>query len=261
MLYLELIELIIILSLFSFEMAIALYQYKIEKYKAIMIMVYFVLGIIVSVFVSNIYSSFIIGFVNDYLTMMMILLAILVVYTGFKLIQEFKNINSYQDNLIKSLKTQKKEIHNLNEFKVKYFKFNKKIQFYGPLLLLIICSYFGIFLNIIYVSPIIWINILELGLISSIISFILILVLYLFLSYFLKKLKSYGFIGNIVMLSGMYLLIVYAFVPNFQYALSNEMSSLIFPSFNTILCLFIIGIIAFLFGFVLKKSKKFKNFI
>ncbi|MDR0900803.1 MAG: DUF2162 family putative transporter [Methanobrevibacter sp.] len=254
---LKLIQLIIVLILFSIGIAIFLNKYTNEnkyaneKYRSITIAIYFALAIIASSFIFNIYSKTVIPFINNNLNFIMVLVGMLVIYTGFRFIFESKNKNNRMNS--KSLK----------------IKIKNNLSLY----LLFISSYLAISVNTIYVAPIIWSSIFELGMICSIGSFILIISLYLILNY-LKKLKkvkelkikskkinSYGLAGFYIILMGIFYLIIYMFIPKFQSALIMGMSTLNLPEINIFIYMMIILIITIITGFFMKKSEKLKNLI
>ncbi|WP_281177983.1 DUF2162 family putative transporter [Methanobrevibacter cuticularis] len=237
----------IILLLFSISISIGLKQYNMEKYKAIMTTVYFILLLIVSFFISNIYSKNIIPFINNNLEFLMAIIGMFILYTGFRFLLEFKN---------------KKETSYLKS-ESKKNSLKEKITNNLSLPLLLIGAYFGILINLIYVAPVIWMSVFELGLICSITSFIMIISIYLILSNFLKV-KSYIYnetIGIFLILSGIYYLIVYTFIPNFQSSLTDKMSPLTLPEINMMITILIIAVIAIVIGFFIKKSKKLKNLL
>lgn len=260
--YESLIVLIIIILFFSFQIGIVLKEYEIKKYTALMLALYFNLIIIVSIFISNIYSLAMIKIVNDSLNTIMIVLSILIILNGINFITVFKNMNLNQ-----KYKTESEKLKNsygkshTSPGKLNVSHLKKIFHKYLPLMILILCGFFGISANIIHVSSIMWIDMINLGIMSSIFSFIIISGSFLIVSASLKNKNLKILIGNLLIIVGMLFLVVYALIPNLENALLNDMNPLKFSGFNIILPIILICIIAIIIGFFLKKFKKTKNLI
>ncbi|MCL2115781.1 MAG: DUF2162 domain-containing protein [Methanobrevibacter sp.] len=239
----NIIEMIIILFLFSFAIAISLKEYKLGRYKSFMLTIYFEILLVLSLFISNIYENTVISVINNYLNISMILIGMMLVFNGFIFIKEFKNKSSNKKTKLKLSKVKLLVKNNIS------------------IIILLTCSYFGVLINIIYLAPSIWFPIFDLGIVLAFFSFILIVVIYSFLNNFIQTKKTYGFIGKFLILMGLYFLAIYAFVPNFQIALSSSMNPLDLPINNMLIYILAIGIICFISGFIIKRSKKFKNLI
>ena len=239
----EIIGVIFIVFLFSFAIAISLKEYKLGKYKSLILTIYFEILMVLFLFVSNIYENSVISFVNNYLNISMIFVGMVLIFNGFIFIKEFKNKN-----------------HN-KKTKLNFSRLKTLIKDNLSLIILLICSYFTILINIIHLAPYMWVLIFDLGFVLSILSFILILAIYLFLNNFIKTIKLDGFLGKFLILVGLYFLVIHAFIPNFQIALTSSMNPLSLPEVNMVFYMLFVGIICLITGFKIKKSEKFKNFI
>jgi len=239
----KIMEALIILFLFSFAIAISLREYKIEKYKSFMATVYFEILIVLFLFIFNTYEKTMIFLLNNYLDIIMIFIGMILIFNGFIFIKEFKNKNSNKKT------------------KLKFSKLKTLIKNNLSIIILFICSYFVILINVIYLAPSIWVSIFDLGIVFSVFSFILIVVIYSFLNNFIETEKLQRGTGKFLILTGLYFLVVYTFIPNFQIALSSSMNSLNLPESNMVIYMIVIGCICLITGFKIKKSKKFKNLI
>lgn len=242
MIDLQILSYIIVIVLSSIAISTSLINNSINKNNSILIAVYLGLLILVSVFISNIFSKSIIPTINNNISFIMTIIGMVLIYTGYRFILDFK---------IKS----KKSIER------KYPKIIYKINEELSLILLFFSYYVAILINIIYVAPSIWLSIFELGLISVGISIILIIVSYFILYRKIRTPKRMfnGIFGFFLMLSGILYFTLYMFVPNLQSVLSQNMTPLSFPETNMMIYILIIVFISVAFGFVFKKSKRFRN--
>ncbi|KZX12175.1 DUF2162 family putative transporter [Methanobrevibacter filiformis] len=234
----RLLELIVIVLFFSWIIAMALKQYfNKDKYQSIMIAIYFSLLLLFSVFLSNFNEEIVVKIINDNLFFVMTVISMVFIFTGFKFIQEFKiaSVNSSGKNKI------------INRM---------------ALPLIFVCGYLGIFINILHVAPILWISSLELGFVSILSSLLLIIAIYLILNHFVNLSNELynGIVGFLIIISGLYLLFYYLFIPNLKIALSGSLSSITIVSPDILASVALTVVIAIVFGFFIKKYKKFKNF-
>lgn len=201
---LKILYLIIVVTLFSLSIAIFLRQYTMEKSKSIMITIYLNLIVLISLFISNIFSETIIPIINNNINFIMTILGMALIYTGYRCIFEFKNKSSYENICPASLKI--------------------KIQKNLALVLLFISYYLSILMNVIYVAPITWTSIFELGVITIVSSFILIIITYILINKRIetpKKLYN-GIFGFFVILTGILYFVLYMFIPNLQSILTEK---------------------------------------
>jgi hypothetical protein len=190
----------------------------------------------------------------------MTIIGMILIYTGYRFILDFK-MKSKKDITEKIQKNSEKQQENLGKEKREYFQIIYKIKKELSLILLFFSYYIAILINIIYVAPSVWLSIFELGLISVGISIILIIVSYFILYRKIRTPKRMfnGIFGFFLMLSGILYFTLYMFVPNLQNVLSQNMTPLSFPETNMMIYILIIVLISVAFGFVFKKSKRFKN--
>jgi len=270
MIDLRILYLIISLTLSSSSIAIALRQYNIEKSKSIMIAIYLNLILLMSFFMSNFFSESIISIVNYNINFIMTLIGMALVYTGYNFILDYKMKfnedidNSKSLNNLRSLNNpitlnNSKSLNNSNII----FSLKRKIQKNLTLVLLFISYFITILINAIYVAPIMWISIFELGLMIAVISFLLIVIFYIISQKKIKLPKKLykGIFGFFLSLTGILYFVLYVFIPNLQNILTEKMTPLLFPEANLIRYIIIIGIIFIISGFFIKKSNRFKNFI
>lgn len=243
MIDLKIIYIIIVTILFSLAIAISLRQYTMEKSKSIMIAIYLNLILLISIFIANIFSESISPLINNNISFIMTVIGMLLIYTGYRFIFEFKNKVKY---------------NNTHQITLKI-----KIQKNFALMLLFISYFLSILINVIYVAPIMWTSIFQFGLVivgsSFIISLISILILYKMIK--TPKILYNGIFGFFASLSGVLYFVLYMFIPNLQDILTEKMTPLAFPAANLIIYIIILGIISMLCGFFIKKSKKLKNLI
>jgi len=243
MIDLKIIYLIIVVILFSLSIAISLIQYTMEKSKSIFIAIYLNLILLISLFIFNIFSETIIHIINNNINFIMAIIGMVLIYTGYRFIFEFKNKLSYKNPHQISLKA--------------------KIQKNLAIILLFISYYFSILMNVIYVAPIMWTSIFELGAITVACSCLLIIIPYIIINQRIKTPKRFynGVFGFFVSLTGILYFVLYMFIPSLQSVLIGETAPLSFPEANLMMYILIIGIIAISIGFIIKKSKKLKNLI
>ena len=243
MIDLKIIYLIIVVILFSLSIAISLIQYNIEKSKSILIAIYLNLIVLISLFILNIFSETIIPIINVNISFIMGIIGMSLIYTGYRFIFEFKNKQNY------------KNIYQIN-LKI-------KIQRNLPLILLFISYYFSILMNVIYVAPIMWTSIFELGAITVACSCLLIILPYILINRTSITSKRFynGIFGFFVSLTGILYFVLYMFIPSLQSVLVGKTTPLTLPETNLMIYIMIIGIIAISIGFLIKKSKKLKNLI
>lgn len=246
MIDLQTLSFIVVIVLSSIAISISFRNNSINKNNSILIAVYLNLLILVSVFISNFFSKFIIPTINNNISFIMTIIGMILIYTGYRFILDFKT------------KSENKKIENK-----KYSKILYKLKEDLSLILLIICSYLAILVNIIYVAPSLWLSIFELGLISVVITFILMIMTYYILY---KKITTpkrlfNGIFGFYLILSGILYFTLYMFVPNLQKILTEKMTPLSYPELSMMLYILIIVALSIFLGFIIKKSKKFKNLI
>ena len=246
MIDLKILYLIIVIILFSLAIAISLRQHNTEKSKSIMIAIYLNLAALISLFISNVFSEVIIPLINYNINFIMAIIGMTLIYTGYRFIFEFKNQYKYE-----------------NTYKNTYNSLKAKIQKNLALILLFISYYFSILMNTIYVAPIMWKSIFELGVIivasSLLLSAVSCIILYKKIE--IPKRLYNGIFGFFVSLTGILYFVLYMFIPSLQSILTEKMTPLAFPETNILIYIIIIGIIAIFSGFFIKKSKKFKNLI
>jgi predicted transporter len=242
----RLIELIILISLSSIGIAIALKQkYNNKKYNPVILSIYFNLFIGLSVFIASIFSEDMISIVSNNMSLTMTMIGMIAICTGFKFIEEFKN--KMPENVIV----------------IKIPSLKRKIRNNLALPILLIYSYLAILTNIIYVAPIIWMNIFELGVICSISSLFSIIAIYLIINNYIKVPKNAysGIYGIFLILSGVFYIAIYVFIPAFKTVLQNKMNVLTLPEPLMMLFIIAISLIVIVIGFILKKSGRFNDFI
>lgn len=248
MIDLKILYLIIVVILFSLSIAISLRQYIMEKSKsnmlAIYIVIYLNLIVLISLFIANIFSESIIPIINNNINFIMTIIGMTLIYTGYRTIFEFKNKVNYENIYDTSLKI--------------------KIQNNLALILLLVSYYLSILINVIYVAPVLWTSIFELGAKTIVSSFILSIILYFMINIInqkitIPKLLYNGIFGFFVSLTGILYFVLYMFIPNLQSILTEKMTPLAFPEANLMMYIIIIGIIAIFTGFFIKRSKKFRN--
>ena len=254
MIDLKILYLIIVLILFSQAIAIFLRQYSAEKSKSIMIAIYLNLAVLISLFISNIFSESIILIINNNINFIMAIIGMTLIYTGYRFIFEFKNKEKTKNTYKPSLKT--KEQKNLRFLKT-------KIQKNLALILLFISYYFSILINTIYVAPVMWRSIFELGVLVVASSLLLSVISYIILYKKIKATKRLynGIFGFFLSLTGILYFVLYMFIPSLQSILTEKMTPLAFPEANMVIYIVIVGVIAISIGFLIKKSKKFRNLI
>jgi len=254
MVELKLIESVVVLLLFSIGFGIALRQFKLDKYKSLMIGVYFSIILVISVFIANIFDKAVTVFVNNNINFLMTVIGMVLIFIGFRFIYELKSKKKLPFSIV--------ENNDLEEFSIKSKFLNryKIIKDNLSLPLFFILGYIGILINILYTAPKLWMSIIPLAVEFAVVS-VVVLILFYYISNKLKKFLYNSFIGIYSVLSGIYLLIVYMFIPPLQVALSTSSSSMSLPDPTMLGIAMVILIISIVVGYFIKKSKRFRDLI
>ncbi|MDR0913449.1 MAG: hypothetical protein LBM96_12760 [Methanobrevibacter sp.] len=294
----KLIESIIVLILFSIAIGIAFNQFKIDKFKTLMINIIFNLILIIAIFISSSNLVYLMNSVNNNINFFMIVVGMVSIFIGFRFIYEIKfkdksnnypfSINNKDKNYNISNITQsqieskfkskfKSNFESQVEFKsnskskliIKSKKLFKLIIDNLSLPVLFLIYFLAIYIHILYTSPKMWIPANQMVISFSITSILIVL-----LSYFIYgkikngKIKNYKlinikntFVGIFLMLSGIYYLIVYMFIPPLSNVLKENVKAIDIGDTNLILLFLIILAISLVLGYFIKKSKRFKNLL
>lgn len=90
MIDLQVLSYIIVIVLSSIAISTSLINNSINKNNSILIAVYLGLLILVSVFISNIFSKSIIPTINNNISFIMTIIGMVLIYTGYRFILDFK---------------------------------------------------------------------------------------------------------------------------------------------------------------------------
>lgn len=256
MINISIIQGIIIIVLFSIVLGVSFNASNLKRSKAISLTLYFILFMIILLSVLNIRSSDVIKFSKTYFNIFMILIGIIAVYDCYLNISKFKKEECcFEEKKIAEKYTKYRTKRNTKEFIT-------KISNLLPITILLLFTYFGIIINIVQLAPFLWISIWELGIIMSILSFIIILS-----SYFISKILNISLktskksFTSILLIFAVYIILAYLFIPNMQEVFSEQLAPLEWPSLEITSTIITIALLSILSGFFIKRSKKLKNLI